>query len=374
MDTQVTTCEEGCGQIASLECTNCNAYFCEGCFFSSHFSNVMKRHIYGPIGKGSKKCSQHCDQRLDMYCITCEQIICIKCLFTRQHKSHDSVTIDEFAKTKTTDLLSLQSKLGDKLVKYTTISKEYELAKQSLKNVHHIINEDIKKSFDQIITLAKSRKDILLKESARVEREKLDDLERKWVLLSKTTNRLREACSTLASQIQESTGSSYQLVRIQKEPYIDLLQQVNKEALVPDLLNGVQSRLSLSVDSVLESLSTLGIIIIVTNETETVRRNKIASLVSIVFHASPDINHSIQCNDNVNDLTRMLHKKMTEKVVEPARYVFAWGGNFEAQLGMSSVTNYIEPMEVSFFTNKRIISIVAGLGHTVALTGSNLNV
>lgn len=171
-DTNDAQCEEGCGKVASIECMNCNAYFCEQCFAASHQTIVMKRHQKEPIGKGSKKCSQHSDQRLDMYCSTCQQIVCIKCLFTRQHKNHDSVTIDEFAKSKLSNLKILETKLNDKLVKYATIAKEYEFAKQSLRSIHCIINEDINDSFNRIATLAKARKETLLKESSKVEQEK----------------------------------------------------------------------------------------------------------------------------------------------------------------------------------------------------------
>jgi hypothetical protein len=189
MDSDSEYCEEECGRYASLECTNCNAYFCDDCFATSHQTNVMKRHQYGPIGKGSKKCVQHSDQRLDMYCMTCQQIVCIKCLFTRQHKNHDSVTIDEFAKSKLAELKIIENRLNDKLVKYTTISKEYEMAKQSLRNVHLGINESINSSFDRIIILAKTRKENLLKESAKVEHEKrktsiIDLTIQKWMIWS----------------------------------------------------------------------------------------------------------------------------------------------------------------------------------------------
>jgi hypothetical protein len=75
-------------------------------------------------------------------------------------------------------------------------------------------------------------------------------------------------------------------------------------------------------------LTTVGTIIIVTNETETVRRNKIASLVCIVFgseRSEREIINYRNAEDDVQYLVSRLHKKLVEKVVEPARAVFAWG-------------------------------------------------
>lgn len=105
---------------------------------------------------------------------------------------------------------------------------------------------------------------------------------------------------------------------------------------MPDLLDGVQSRLVLSVDPILEKLETIGSIIIVTNETETVRKNKIASLVCFVFGAQ-DVIEDKNAEENVQGLMESLRRKLLEKVIDPSKSVFAWGYDTNSYLNMFTI-------------------------------------
>ncbi|KAL0488582.1 ultraviolet-B receptor UVR8 [Acrasis kona] len=371
-------CEEDCGRNASLECTNCNAHFCDECFAAAHQSTVMKRHQHGPIGKSSKKCSQHSDQRLDMYCVTCQKIVCIKCLFTRQHKNHDSVTIDESAKSKSIELKNLENRLRDKLNRYINIAKEHELAKNILRTVHKDINESIHKRFEDLVNTAIKRRDEMLKESQLVEDVKVKELDHRLFSLQATIEKLKNASLDLSANIEKAVGSPFLTAQIKKDSYVELLKEINKEVILCNLTDGVQNRLVLDTINIKEEIENVGSIIILTNETESVRRDRIASSVCFVFGSNQNDDRDVeldqvQIEHALSQLVSLLRHKMTEKVTEPSKSVFAWGsGNFEGQLSINTMSNCAEPVEVTFFQNKGVIKVVAGLGHGAAITSDGV--
>ena len=42
-------CDNDCKNSATLECTNCNSFFCQSCFNSCHAAHVMKKHTTKPL-------------------------------------------------------------------------------------------------------------------------------------------------------------------------------------------------------------------------------------------------------------------------------------------------------------------------------------
>jgi hypothetical protein len=171
-DVKVVFCLEDCGRTAAVDCTSCISSFCDSCFKETHKSTALRNHTSVPVGNGLNRCPKHKDQLEDLVCINCDEKICVKCTFTKEHRGHSAVFIDEYAQNCKMDLNEMSHEFTDFLESSQTRYEEERKKRHKLDSMYAQTRKQIISEWERFIFMAIECKHRILKQFAEHEGEK----------------------------------------------------------------------------------------------------------------------------------------------------------------------------------------------------------
>ena len=205
-------CMKRSGNAATSFCCECCEFLCEAC--SEDHKWCRKTSSHEIVSVGEKKvaqnvkfeikhedinCQRHTDQIVKFYCGTCKVLICCNCVVIK-HASHECNDLVDMAEKEKADLLTslastaeAKSKLSDALALGDKMMQQVQAKQKS-------VEEDIKRSFNEIRQALCNREEALLARAGEIGVGKLAALrmqgeELKAVLdeLDKTSEMVRTA-------------------------------------------------------------------------------------------------------------------------------------------------------------------------------------
>lgn len=95
-------CEECCADVATSQCSKCEAIYCQPCFANVHSaSRTLRSHEAVPLslryfsGFAEKGCSCHDGKKLEFYDKTNDELLCSLCVVSPQCQGHEIIPMSE---------------------------------------------------------------------------------------------------------------------------------------------------------------------------------------------------------------------------------------------------------------------------------------
>ena len=173
-------CMNKSGNATTDFCCECCEFLCKSC--SEHHKLWRKTSSHELVSIGKEKvlsnakfqikhqpefCQRHTDQVVTFYCVTCKTLICRDCVL-KKHATHEYDDIIDIAEKEKADLLTslastaeAKSKLSDALALGDKMMQQVQAKQKS-------VEEDIKRSFNEIRQALCNREEALLARAAEI--------------------------------------------------------------------------------------------------------------------------------------------------------------------------------------------------------------
>jgi hypothetical protein len=107
-----------------------------------------------------------------MYCEQCNALVCIKCLFTKEHRGHPSISVEEYTSNCITSLEEMKDSFSNQESILIEAQEKVKNDQTNMMESHDQIDQLLIKHFDEIINTATNRKEHLLEKSQKMRIEK----------------------------------------------------------------------------------------------------------------------------------------------------------------------------------------------------------
>ena len=262
-------CMKRSGNTATSFCCECCEFLCEAC--SEDHKWWRKTSSHELVSVGEKKvaqnvkfeikheainCQRHTDQIVKFYCETCKTLICRDCV-VKKHAGHEYDDIIDIAEKEKADLLTsiastaeTKSKLSDALALGDKVMQQVQAKQKS-------VEEDIKRSFNEIRQALCNREEALLARAAEIGVGKLAALRMQGEELKAMLDELDKTSEMASTATQAYTPTEMLSVKgVMSTKLKQLFEQFESTLLNPCKSDIIQSELNTA--SVLKNINKYG--------------------------------------------------------------------------------------------------------------------
>ena len=264
-------CMKRSGNAATNFCCECCEFLCEAC--SEDHKWCRKTSSHEIVSVGEKKvaqnvkfeikheainCQRHTDQIVKFYCGTCKVLICCNCVVIK-HASHECNDIDDMAEKEKADLLT--SIAGTAEAK-STLSNALALGDKMMQQVQakqKSVEEDIKRSFNEIRRALCNREEALLARAAEIGVGKLAALRMQGEELKAMLDELDKTSEMVRTATQVYTQKKFISVKgVMSSKLKQLFEQFESVLIKPGSKETILSQFNTA--AILEMISKYGVV------------------------------------------------------------------------------------------------------------------
>ena len=231
---------------ATVFCCECCEFLCSACMSDHKRWKKTHNHELLSIGEEEKKqnrqmliphqplsCQTHSDEILKFYCETCSALMCRDCIVIN-HTGHDYNRVENVAEKESASLQSsllsvscAKSKLSDALALGDKMMQQVQAKQKS-------VEEDIKRSFNEIRQTLRNREEALLARAAEIGVGKLAALRMQGEELKAMLDELDKTSEMVSTATQAYTPTELLSVKgVMSKKLLQLLEQVEQIKLEP---------------------------------------------------------------------------------------------------------------------------------------------
>ena len=264
-------CMNRSGNATTDFCCECCEFLCKTCSEYHKLWRKTSSHELVSIGKekvlSNTKfhikhqpvvCQRHTDQVVKFYCVTCMTLICRDCV-VKKHAGHEYDDLVDIAEKEKADLLTslastaeAKSKLSDALALGDKMMQQVQAKQKS-------VEEDIKRSFNEIRQALCSREEALLARAAEIGVGKLAALRMQGEELKAMLDELDKTSEMVSTATQVYTPTEMLSVKgVMSTKLKQLFEQFESIFLDPCKSDTILSELNTA--SILENISKYGVV------------------------------------------------------------------------------------------------------------------
>ena len=264
-------CMNRSGNATTDFCCECCEFLCKTCSEYHKLWRKTSSHELVSIGKekvlSNTKfhikhqpvvCQRHTDQVVKFYCVTCMTLICRDCV-VKKHAGHEYDDLVDVAEKEKADLLTslastaeAKSKLSDALALGDKMMQQVQAKQKS-------VEEDIKRSFNEIRQALCNREEALLARAAEISVGKLAALRMQGEELKAMLDELDKTSEMVSTATQAYTPTEMLSVKgVMSTKLKQLFEQFESIFLDPCKSDTILSELNTA--SILENISKHGVV------------------------------------------------------------------------------------------------------------------